>query len=126
MNSNFQHYQNLNKSRNNFNHHSISINNNSTTNNIFNNNGTSYNNLNSRYNVSYYSKNQSRHKTFDKINNNKKDLKYNKININLLRTQNVEVILNQLKMLKPKHINKKTQKILQIKKIIMKKEKGQI
>ena len=107
INSNFQHYQNLNKSRNNFNRHSSSINNNSSCNNNFNNNGISCNNFNSRYNSSYYSKNQSRHKTFDKINNNKKGARYNKININLLKTQNVEVILNQLKMMKPKIINKK-------------------
>ena len=111
INSNFQHYQNLNKSRNNFINHQYSINNNNTRNKNYHNNLTSYNNFNSKYNSSYYSKNHSRHKTFDKnnlINNNKETSnKNNQLNFDLLKTQNVEVIINQLKKIKPKIMIKK-------------------
>ena len=111
LNSNFQHYQNLNKSRNHFINQPSSLNNNSTSNKGYINNVTNYNNCVSKYNSSYYSKHHSRHKTFDKnnsINNrHKASSKNNQVNLEL-KTQKVEVIMNQLKKIKPKIINKKT------------------
>jgi hypothetical protein len=122
--SQIQAYQNITRSRNTNNnnnyhnnyHYSSSMNNNSINTNFNMNNKKRINsNLQSRYkNSSFLSKHNSRQKTYDYINNIKNNFrsknKSNRININLLKTQNVEVILNQIKMLRPKIINRKSTK----------------
>ena len=119
--SQIQAYQNMTRSRNsnNYHHNSCSMNNNSTSCNYnakIPNKTKNNSNMQSLYkNSSYLSKNHSRQKTYNYINKTKNKMrrknKSNRIDLNLLKTQNVEVILNQIKMLKPKIKGKKiTQK----------------
>ena len=116
-----QGYQNISRSRNSFNninhnHYSSSNNNNNTSYNFNMNNKKRINsNMQTRYkSSSFYSNNNSRQKTYDFVktkNRMRSKNQSNRISLNLLKTQNVEVILSQIKLLRPKIINKKvTQK----------------
>ena len=108
-------YKNMIRSRNNnhnYNNSSCTMNNNSTNNNKMTNKNRINSNLKSMHkNSTYHSKNNSRQKTYNfmkKQNNTRGKNRSNRLNLNLLKTQNVEVILNQIKMLKPKIIGKKS------------------